>query len=160
MPNVPAPAYPATVVAAVTSRYSDAYVVARAIDALGLTVKGIGIFSGVILGLASFVIASKGGGTPIAFAGVIFALLVATAIYLLGVLASAQGQILKATLDTAVNSSHFLTDQDRAGIMSLPDASPFAAAVSPQVPWTCGCGQKNPAGAVACLDCGVRYGAA
>jgi len=37
----------------------------------------------------------------------------------IGVLISAQGQIVKATLDTAVDSSPFLSNEERAKIMSL-----------------------------------------
>lgn len=39
--------------------------------------------------------------------------------YVFGVLVSAQGQILKAMLDSAVNSSPFLNNEHRAKIMSL-----------------------------------------
>ena len=38
----------------------------------------------------------------------------------IGVLISAQGQMVMATLDMAVNSSPFLSNEDRAEIMSLP----------------------------------------
>jgi hypothetical protein len=39
--------------------------------------------------------------------------------FILGSLVSAQGQILKATLDGAVNTSPFLTDEQRAQMMRL-----------------------------------------
>jgi hypothetical protein len=39
--------------------------------------------------------------------------------YVIGIFVAAQGQILKATLDSAVNSSPFLTDAHKAEIMSL-----------------------------------------
>jgi len=159
--------YSSTVTTAVTSRYSDAYVVARTIDGFGLTIKVIGILIGALLALASLVSANEGGaGMLFAIMGIAVAGTVATVLFLLGTLASAQGQILKATLDTAVNSSHFLTDQDRARIMSLPYGSPGAASTTPglssapQAEWKCRCGQRNPVGATACLDCGVQYGAA
>jgi hypothetical protein len=42
--------------------------------------------------------------------------------YVLGILVSAQGQILKASLDNAVNGSPFLTNEHRAKVMSLPGA--------------------------------------
>lgn len=159
--------YPSTVVTSVTSRYSDAYVVARTVDGVGLTIKTVGILIGALLALASLASASKGGaGILLAFMGIAVAGTIATVLFLLGTLASAQGQILKATLDTAVNSSHFLTDQDRARIMSLPFGSPGRAGTvhdlssTPQADWECRCGQRNPASATACLDCGVQYGAA
>jgi hypothetical protein len=40
-------------------------------------------------------------------------------IYVIGVLVSAQGQILKATLDTAVHTSPFLDDDQRLIAMRL-----------------------------------------
>lgn len=156
-----------TVVAAVANRYSDAYFVARTIDGVGLTIKIIGLVIGALLGLTSLAAGSKGGvGIVFGFMGIAVAGAIATVLYLLGTLASAQGQILKATLDTAVNLSHFLTDQDRARIMSLPYGSPNSPGTlpelssAPQMEWRCRCGQKNPSGTTACLDCGVQYGAA
>jgi hypothetical protein len=155
--------HPSTIVTSVTNRYFDAYLVARTIDGAGLTIKTIGLVIGAVLALASFAIASRGGvGLLFALVGVAIAGTVATVLFLLGTLASAQGQLLKATLDTAVNTSQFLTDQDRARIMSLPYASAGAVPSSPalEAEWKCTCGQKNPAGATSCLDCGIRYGAA
>ena len=113
---------------------------------------------GALLALASLVSAGNNGafGMIVAIMGVAAGGTIATVLFLLGTLASAQGQILKATLDTAVNSSQFLSDQDRARIMSLP----YAAAGSVAHEWHCRCGQKNPANSGACLDCGVAYGAA
>jgi len=53
------------------------------------------------------------------FLGVIGAAFVGGQFYLLGVIVMAQGQILKASLDCAVNSSPFLQNEHRAKIMSL-----------------------------------------
>jgi hypothetical protein len=159
--------YPSTVVTAVTTRYGDAYLVARTIDGVGATIKTVGLLIGALLAMASLVVGSKGGaGIAFAVVGIAMAGAIATVLFLLGTLASAQGQLLKAALDTAVNSSHFLTDQDRARIMSLPYGSPTAAGAVHEISssshgeWRCRCGQKNPASATACLDCGVQYGAA
>jgi hypothetical protein len=41
-----------------------------------------------------------------------------------GVLASAQGQILRATLDSAVNSSIFLNDADQSNIFGIAIKAP------------------------------------
>lgn len=155
-----------TVVTAVTNRYSDAYLVARSVNGVGVAIKGIGLVIGVVLALVSLGAGTNGGlGVVFAFAGIAVAGAIATVLFLLGSLASAQGQILKAVLDTAVNSSHFLTDQERAQVMSLPYGAPSASggvasiSFAPRVEWRCKCGQKNPAEATACLDCGVLYGA-
>lgn len=105
-----------------TSRYRDAYLVARATTAIGGSVKFIGIALGFLLifvGLYS--IASSGDriaqrfGEVVVFAG----LAVGIPLYVLGVLVTAQAQILKATLDTAVHSSPFLADEQKAKVMSL-----------------------------------------
>jgi hypothetical protein len=138
--------------------------VARTIDGVGVTIKTIGLLLGALLALASLVTGSNGGvGIAFAVMGIVLAGTIAAVLFLLGTLASAQGQILKAALDTAVNSSHFLTDQDRARVMSLPYGTPVLAGTVSRIPqseWRCKCGQKNPASATACLDCGVQYGAA
>ena len=39
--------------------------------------------------------------------------------WIFGALISSQGQLLKATLDSAVNTSPFLDDSERARMMSL-----------------------------------------
>lgn len=160
-------AYPSTIVTAVTRRYADAYIVARTIVGLGDTIKGVGILIGLVVAIGSLIAAMKGGmGMILGFMGIAIATTIATALYLLGTVASAQGQILKATLDTAVNSSEFLRAQDRAQIMSLPYGAPGTGGALVNLPpeaqaeWRCRCGQVNPAGAAACLDCGVHYGVA
>jgi hypothetical protein len=145
-----------------TNRYSDAYVVARTIDGVGLTMKIIGFLIGALLALASLASAKGALGMVFAFMGIAVAGAIATVLFLLGTLASAQGQLLKATLDIAVNTARFLTDEDRARIMSLPNGSPGAPGAvlqlsAPQAEWKCGCGQTNAAGTTACLACGVRY---
>ena len=109
---------------AIKGRYSDAYLVARAVNGYGGLIKVIGIIAAVVFSLAGFLWISNGHVGDASFAmGVVtiaFGLFVGTLFYLIGVLISAQGQILKASLDGAVNSSPFLTDEHRAEIMSLP----------------------------------------
>lgn len=108
------------IIGAVKRRYADAYIVARTVDGFGLSIKVVGIVIGVIIALVSFAVGSKGGiGVVFTLIGLTFAGTIATVLYILGTLASAQGQILKATLDSAVNSSAFLADRDRAEVMSL-----------------------------------------
>jgi len=53
------------------------------------------------------------------FISIVFGIFAGALFYIVGVLVSAQGQILKASLDGAVNSSPFLADEHRARIMSL-----------------------------------------
>lgn len=51
--------------------------------------------------------------------GILAAVVVGVLFYLLGIFVSAQGQILSASLDSAVNSSPFLTQEQKARVMSL-----------------------------------------
>lgn len=100
---------------ALMKRYRDAYLVAKATATIGKVIKGIGILVAAF-GLAA-VLQSRSTG-----AGLVTLLvpaLVGAIPYCVGVLVAAQGQILLATLDTAVNSSPFLTNEDKAKAMSL-----------------------------------------
>jgi hypothetical protein len=113
-------------VAAVMKRYKDAYIVARVTSGFGKTIKTIGVIIGVLLVLIGFLIANKNGPqNPISYVGItgIFIGIFGGALfYIIGVLVSSQGQILKASLDGAVNSSPFLANEHKAKIMSLPEA--------------------------------------
>jgi hypothetical protein len=151
------------VVASVAKRYFDAYIVARTINAFGQTVKIGGMVLGSIVLFGSLVVGSRGGaGSFLGFAGFIIALVITAVFFLLGTLTSAQGQILMATLDTAVNSSPLLSNPERVQLMSASSSdAPAQGAYSRAVastprtgPWRCGCGQQNPGGD-ACLECGV-----
>jgi hypothetical protein len=99
------------------SRYTDAYLVARTITAVGETVKVIAFVIAGGIALIGFVAGSQ--SALYAIGGIILGAIVATPIYVLGILVAAQGQILKATLDTAVNSSPLLTKDEMRQIMSL-----------------------------------------
>jgi len=111
---------------ALMRRYNDAYLVARAVDGVGGLSKGIGVAIAALLVLVGLMIVSNGraGDATFAMGIVVIASGVATGawFYVLGILVSAQGQILKASLDSAVNGSPFLANEHRARIMSLPEA--------------------------------------
>ena len=100
---------------AVAKRYRDAYLEAQAVIGFGSIVKGIGIILAIILIVVSFV-GEKGG--PGLF-GFVVAVVVGVLFYILGLLISAAGQILLSTLDTAINTSEFLTPDQRASVMSI-----------------------------------------
>ena len=120
----------------VIERYTDAYRVASAIVALGTVIKVVGF---ILAGLVFFVSLSARGSNPFdtgrgigltGMAGIVFAIVIAVAGWVWGVVVTAQGQILRATLDTAVSSSHFLNDRDRAEAMGIPAAVAEGHAVS------------------------------
>jgi len=93
-------------------RYLDGYRVANSVDGFGQFIK----IGGFVLGLlvwAGVAQAVSGG------AGFVVGLMVAAVFFVIGVIVAAHGQLLKATLDTAVHSSPFLSNDNRAAIMSL-----------------------------------------
>lgn len=107
-------------------RYADAYIVAKATNGTGMIIKSVGISSAVLCCIAGFILYAKGVPTIERLALVVISVLVGAffgiLVMILGILVSTQSQILKATLDSAVNSSPLLTNEQRAKIMSLPDA--------------------------------------
>jgi hypothetical protein len=114
------PVTPDDVAAAASRRYQDAYLVARTTTGIGGAVKIIGIVLGVLILLAVVIIGSQTDKVLQSFgAGLLVGAVVAVPLYVLGVLVSAAGQALKATLDTAVHSSPFLKKEDVAKVMSL-----------------------------------------
>ncbi|HRH98829.1 MAG TPA: GYF domain-containing protein, partial [Prosthecobacter sp.] len=107
----------------VIKRYWDAYLTARAVTGFGGIIKTFGVIFGMLIAVAGLIVAVNGRGfdpIEVAIGALVGAFFIAVPFYALGVLVSAQGQVLKASLDTAVNSSPFLTDQDRIQVMSLP----------------------------------------
>jgi len=97
----------------VQRRYVDGYRVANTVNSFGQIIKVGGCVFGVLVFLgASEMLKSPGDGLLLG--------LIATALFfVIGIIVAAQGQLLKATLDTAVHSSPFLTDDLRAAVMSL-----------------------------------------
>ena len=101
-------------------RYRDAYLVAKVTSGIGTTVKAIGVILGVLIVLGGIIASSQnGGGVQYFFAGLLLGVVVAVPIFVLGVLVAAQGQVLKATLDTAVHSSPFLTKEEMARVIGI-----------------------------------------
>jgi hypothetical protein len=87
---------------------------------LGTVIKVIG---GVLAGIIALGSLSSGNGpfgSGALVAGLFFAAIVGVLLWACGVMVAAQGQVLQAALDTAVASSHFLTDTERADAMGLP----------------------------------------
>jgi hypothetical protein len=102
----------------VLPRYMDAYLVARAIVAVGLTVKVSAFVIGA--GVVLILLATAGSESArLAIGSLGLGIIVGIPIYVLGILVGALGQILKATLDTAVNTSPLLTKDEILKIMSL-----------------------------------------
>jgi len=121
---------------AVVSRYSDGYLHARAIVGIGTAIKIVGIVLAVLTVILTSAIDMRLliGALPLAVTiGALF--------FILGILVSSQGELQKATLDAAVYASPFLSDDQRARVMSLPLG---AAASSTAASNTCPrCGQST-----------------
>ena len=102
----------------VTKRYLDGYLVARTITGIGVLVKRVALILGGCIVLVALVALTQ-NSTAYAVMGIFAAVVVTIPIYVLGILVAAQGEILKATLDTAVTNSPFLKTEEMAKVMSL-----------------------------------------
>src|SRR6185437_123850 len=115
-------------VRSLTKRYRDSYRVAGFIAGVGEFFKIGGIILAALIGIGTLTLVGQTRGDhqqiAILMMGIVTAGFVGGVLFLLGVLVAAQGQLLKASLDTAVNTSPFLTNQDRAKMMALPEPSP------------------------------------
>jgi hypothetical protein len=111
----------------VMGRYVDGYRVARSIVGIGTFIKVIGAVFGLLT--AGLLISAWQQAIGYGYGGrggdlsTVLAIVIGTVVWLfwfvLGVIVSAQGQIMKATLDSAVHSSPFIAHEQRAQIMSL-----------------------------------------
>lgn len=108
-------------VTSLMNRYKDAYLIARATNGWGKLIKIFGLVMAVILVLLGLMFIADGDKTGQLMGAILVVLSIIEGVwsYIIGVLVSAQGQILKASLDGAVNGSPFLTNENRAKIMSL-----------------------------------------
>ncbi|MCK6619082.1 MAG: GlsB/YeaQ/YmgE family stress response membrane protein [Calditrichaceae bacterium] len=105
--------------AALMKRYKDAYLVARTMIAIGAIIKGIGVILGSVIAVISFGAAGQFGSGAMGGIGLVSGIFVAILFFLFSILVKAQGQILQASLDSAVNSSPFLSNEQRTRAMSL-----------------------------------------
>ena len=105
-----------SMVAALAVRYRDAYIVAGTIIVFGTAVKIVGWVLGVVIFLVSLG-ATDDLGWRAPVGGLILGAVTGVMIHMRGILVSAQSQILRAILDTAVNTSPFLGDEQRIGIL-------------------------------------------
>ncbi len=105
-------------------RYGDAYLRANTIVTIGNTIKVIGLVLAALIVLITVLFTIGQSKTSdemtLAFGGAFVAGIIGMVCYALGILVAAQGQMLQAHLDTAVNSSPFLRDDLKAEVMSLP----------------------------------------
>lgn len=103
------------IVLGLMNRYRDAYISARWLIRLGTLVKFIAILLAVVsVGAGAILSEASSYAMWLSFASGGF---VCIPIYVMGVLTSGQGQTNLATLDTAVNTSRHLSDEDVAELL-------------------------------------------
>lgn len=110
----------------VVRRYQDFYTVARTANAFGSLTKTLGIVSAGtigVIGLMMMLFMATYLGAGAGFVMFLFTLtlgaIVGAIFYIFGIALSALGQNLMATLDTAVNGSPFMTQEQKAQAMNL-----------------------------------------
>jgi hypothetical protein len=106
--------------AQIIGRYSEGYIHARAVEAFGNVVKLVALVGGSLIAFGGLISCSAGGfgevsGIVLMLTGVVIGGLG----FVLSVLIKSSGQLMKAQFDCAVNGSHFLTDDQRATVMSI-----------------------------------------
>jgi hypothetical protein len=103
-------------------RYEDAFLVAKTTVGIGSMVKGTGVILAMMIMLGSFIFSVQLKDiyaiAVIGF-GMFWSIAIGLLLYAIGTLIAAQGQMVQATLDSAVNSSPFLNDELRAKIMAI-----------------------------------------
>ena len=104
-------------------RYSDAYKASRSMAKAGGFLMVAGLVIGAALFIAGLIAGSEGEMLGL-FLLWLLAGFVALLGYGLGEVVAAQGQILSASLDNAVNTSPFLSEGDRVEVMSLAPQKP------------------------------------
>lgn len=117
----------------VITRYRDAYRIASFQTGVGRTIKMVSLGLGGLVTLISFISMTENAkpqpgffgpttnpiGVTLGWFGVLAGLLIAGIGFIFGLLVSSQGEVLKAGIDGAVNTSPFVTNEERAQMMSL-----------------------------------------
>jgi hypothetical protein len=121
----------ATEARSVEGRYLDAYREANFHTGLGATIKRASLVIGGIVAFISLVymlshMGPQAGmfgpdviGEGLGFFGIVIGTVAGGIGWIFGTLIASQGQLLKATLDSAVYASPFIEDKVRARIMAL-----------------------------------------
>jgi uncharacterized membrane protein YjgN (DUF898 family) len=108
-------------------RYKDAYFVSRLTSFIGWLLQFGAVVLAIIIIAAGVFAASKmsdpNGGSPqiataIIAAAFMWGIIFGALFYILGVLVAAQGQLILATLDTAVSCTPLLADDQKFAIIS------------------------------------------
>jgi hypothetical protein len=105
------------------TRYQDAYRVADVVVGVGSTCKVIGYILGGLMGGGGLFALANANVFDVAGIACVIAIIsgivLGVLFYILGTLISAVGQMYRATIDTAVNTSAVLSNESRSRIMGL-----------------------------------------
>ena len=107
-------------------RYKDAYTVATVIISFGTALKVIGLLVGAGMFIGGFAFTENAESMThqlkeiYIVAGAVIGIVLWLIFYVLGVLSSCQGQVLRASLDEAVYVCPFFTDAHRVDAAKLP----------------------------------------
>jgi hypothetical protein len=96
------------------ARYRDGFRAAALIEGFGGAVKIVGFVFAALCLLGGMAVGRLG-----LILGVVAGAVLGALFFILGVFISSQGQLLKATLDSAVHTSPFLDDEGKAAAMGL-----------------------------------------
>jgi len=108
--------------AVLVNRYVDIYHYARLLVVSGKITQIVGVIAAagwVVYGV--YARAAIEGGSFECFMAFVAAFLVLLSLYIAGLIQCAFGQLAKAVVDSAVNTSPFLTNNERARVMGLWD---------------------------------------
>ena len=97
-------------------RYRDAYRVAGFVIGVGTAAKAAGVIFGFVIAVF---LASEIPGANAELTGAGWGLMIFALFFVVGVIISAQGQTLRASLDAAVHSSPFLDTVAKARAMGI-----------------------------------------
>ena len=111
----------------VVRRYQDSYTVARTATAFGNLAKVAGFVCAGIIGfiglLLTFITVASfrdsGVGFVVFLIVLVFGAIIGAIFYVFGIVLSALGQNLMATLDAAVHGSPFMTQEQKAQAMNI-----------------------------------------
>ena len=104
------------------TRYADGYRETKSIIRVGRIVKVLGVIAGILVVVLGLIGAANTGGPGsdmLGFGSIFAGLGVWFGSFIAGVMISAQGQQLKANLDSAIHSSPFLDTDAKARAMDL-----------------------------------------
>jgi hypothetical protein len=109
---------PAATVKSLEQRYHDGYLVASSMVLIGSIVKFLSLAFGAIIILVSAT-NTQNEGNLVLVGGIITGVAIALFGFVVGVLISAQGQIMQSMIDTAVNTSPLIDAAEKARLIGI-----------------------------------------